>query len=288
LSDAQNGLRVVPHFIDIHELPGVTSEIAAAEHIRDIEVQGPQSVNYSKYWLNEETGRLFCYCEAPTAEAAIEVHRLAHGVPADKLIEVTPELMELFLGAVGFVDKSGAVLISEPGGNVHDTAIRTILFTDIVDSTSLTQRLGDEAAMAIIAAHDQIVRQALADNRGHEVKHTGDGIMAVFVSSVGAVRCAVQAQREVSKCVIEAIGEPIRIRIGIAAGEPVGHNNDLFGATVQLAARLCAHAGTSQIFVSSAVADLCHGKRLHFEDVATLALQGFPREISARFVVWQQ
>jgi hypothetical protein len=126
----------VPHFIDIHELPGVTSEIAAAEHVRDTEIQGPYKVDFSKYWLNEETGKLFCYCEAPTAEVALEVHRLAHGDPSpENIIEVTPDLVELFLGSVGFVDKSGAVLIPGTGGTVHDRP-----YARSSSPTSLTRR----------------------------------------------------------------------------------------------------------------------------------------------------
>jgi class 3 adenylate cyclase len=276
----------VPHFIDIHELPGVTSEIAAAEHIRDIELQGPYAVDYSKYWLNEQSGKLFCYCEAPTAEAAIEVHRLAHGVPAENLIEVTPELLELFMGNAGFVDVNGAVMIPVPGGSEHDPATRSILFTDIVDSTGMTQRLGDDAAMDVLAVHDRIVRKELSESGGREVKHTGDGIMAVFSSSAGAVRCAVEAQRALHAVPSDEFGEPIRIRIGIAAGEPVSRNNDLFGATVQLAARLCAQAGPSEILVSSAVADLCLGKRFQFEALRAFELKGFPEAIGARRVAW--
>ncbi len=275
----------MPHFIDVHHLPGITTEIAAAEHIRDIDVQGPYAVDYSKYWLNEETGKLFCYCEAPTAEAAIEVHRLAHGDPAENLIEVTPELLELFLGTAGFVDTTGAVMLSA-GDREHDTATRTILFTDIVGSTALTQRLGDEAAMAIVTAHDEIVRSALAEHGGREVKHTGDGIMAVFVSAVGAVRAAIHAQRELSTYAGDGIDESIQIRVGIASGEPVGRNGDLFGATVQLAARLCAHAGPSQIVVSGVVADLCLGKRLRFEELGTVTLKGFLADVTARLAAW--
>jgi class 3 adenylate cyclase len=278
----------VPHFIDIHELPGITSEIAAAEHIRDIEEQGPFAVDYSKYWLNEQSGKLYCYCEAPTAEAAMEVHRLAHGVAAERLIEVTADLLDLFLCNAGFVDASGAVMFATSSGSEHDTATRSILFTDIVDSTAMTQRLGDDAAMAVIGMHDEIVRKALVANGGREVKHTGDGIMAAFLSSAGAVACAVQAQRELCGRSTHELGERVRIRIGIAAGEPVGRNNDLFGATVQLAARLCAQAGPAQILVSRAVADLCLGKRFRFETLELFELKGFPDEVGARRVAWDE
>lgn len=225
----------MPLYIDIHEIPGVTSALAAAEHIKDIDAQGPFEVDYSKYWLNEETGKIFCLCEAPNVEAAIAVHKLAHGVAADKIIEITPELSELFLGPAT-TDAAGAVVRPSASGFRNDTGTRTVLFTDIVGSTELTQKLGDEAAFAVVERHDELVRAALARTGGRLVKHTGDGIMAVFVSVVAAVRCANEIQYELSK------GEPFDVRIGLAAGEPIERNGDFFGGAVQLAARLCSHA----------------------------------------------
>ncbi len=73
--------------------------------------------------------------------------------------------------------------------------IRTVLFTDIVGSTALTQELGDEDAMELVHLHDKIVRAALESSDGREVKHTGDGIMASFVSAAAAIKCAAQIQR---------------------------------------------------------------------------------------------
>ncbi len=275
----------MPLFIDIHEIPGVTSEVAAAEHIRDIDAQGPFAVDYTRYWLNEATGKIFCMCEAPTAEAAMEVHRLAHGAPADKIIEVTPELTELFLGPV-ITDPSGAVLLPGDPGGANDPATRTIMFTDIVNSTALTQLLGDDASMEIVEAHDAIVRKALAAAGGREVKHTGDGIMAVFVSAATAVRAATEIQRDIAADSIANPGRAFELRIGVAAGEPVDRHNDLFGATVQLAARLCAHAQPGQILVSNVVHDLCLGKRIRFGESDAVTLKGFDDYVSARTVEW--
>jgi class 3 adenylate cyclase len=275
----------MPLFIDIHEIPGVTSEVAAAEHIKDIDAQGPFAVDYSKYWLNESTGKIFCMCEAPSVDAATEVHRLAHGAPADRIIEVTPELTELFLGPF-VTDGGGAVLLPSELGNTHDPGTRTILFTDIVNSTALTQLVGDEDAMLFVEAHDTIVRDALVGQGGREVKHTGDGIMAVFVSAASAIRCAIDVQKGLERDALDHPERPIRVRIGIAAGEPVGRDNDLFGATVQLAARLCAYAEPGQILVSNVVADLCIGKRIRFGEAGTLTLKGFDAHVSARPVEW--
>jgi class 3 adenylate cyclase len=111
---------------------------------------------------------------------------------------------------------------------------------------------------------------------------------ASFASAAGAVKCATQIQRELAKHREGGAHErPIRVRIGAAAGEPVEHHDDLFGATVQLAARLCSHALPEQIVVSNVVAELCTGKLLPFEDLGELVLKGFDRPVRAHAVAWQ-
>ena len=83
------------------------------------------------------------------------VHREAHGLMPEKIIEVEPDVAEVFLGGTE-TSAAGAVLL--PGGapNERDPGIRTILFTDVVNSTTLTQLLGDEAALALLGVHDTI------------------------------------------------------------------------------------------------------------------------------------
>ncbi len=176
----------MPLYMDIHNLPGgVSAEDVAKAHTEDVKIEGKYGVHYHKYWVNEKAGKIFCLCDAPDAEAATQVHREAHGMVADKIIEIQPELAEGFLGGVE-VNEAGAALV--PGAtNDRDPGIRTILFTDIVASTTLTQALGDEAALAMLGVHDTIVRDALSTLGGREVKHTGDGIMASFVSAASAV-----------------------------------------------------------------------------------------------------
>ena len=123
--------------------------------------------------------------------------------------------------------------------------MRAIVFTDIRGSVAQTLELGDDGHMAVLRAHNDIVRRALEQHAGREVKHTGDGIMAAFGSISAAVEFAINAQRAFA--LWNAKSEPpLQVGIGISAGEPVtGDNDDLFGAAVQLAARLCgsAHAG---------------------------------------------
>lgn len=272
--------------MDIHEIPGgVSAEDVAKAHAQDVEVEGKYGVHYHKYWVNEKEGKVFCLCEAPNAEAAVEVHRQAHGLLPNKLIQVQPDVAELFLGG-SEVNLAGAVIMPSGKTNDRDPGIRTILFTDIVESTAMTRQLGDEGAMELLAVHDKVVRDALADLGGREVKHLGDGIMASFVSAASAVKCAARVQNEIAKHSRANTDRPIRVRVGLAAGEPVERHNDLFGVTVQLAARLCSHAQAEQILVSNVVAELCQGKVLPFEDLGEVSLKGFDSPVHAHAVTW--
>jgi class 3 adenylate cyclase len=140
--------------------------------------------------------------------------------------------------------------------------------------------------MELLEVHDSIVRNALLDLGGREIKHLGDGIMASFVSAAAAVKCATRVQREIARHGQEHKDRPINVRLGIAAGEPVEHHNDLFGCTVQLAARLCSHAQPQQILVSNVVAELCEGKALPFEDLGAIPLKGFDHPVRAHAVTW--
>ena len=278
----------MPLYMDIHNLPeGTTPEDVAKAHASDMETQQKYGVEYQKYWVNEKTGKVFCLVHAPNAEAAECVHREAHGLLAEKIIEVEPDVAEVFLGGTE-TNSVGAVLLPGGGTDARDPGIRTVLFTDIANSTSLTQSLGDEAALALLGVHDTIVRAALSDLGGREVKHTGDGIMASFVSAAGAVRCAIQIQRELDKYAQANPERPLKVRVGAAAGEPVEQRNDLFGSTVQLASRLCAHAQPEQILVSNAIPDLCIGKGLVFEELGEIALKGFGQPVRAHAAAWKQ
>jgi class 3 adenylate cyclase len=274
--------------MDIHDIPGgVSAKDVATAHYKDVAIQDKYGVHFHKYWVNEKAGKVFCLCHAPDAETAERVHREAHGLMPEKVIQVEPEMAALFMGSAE-TNPAGAVVLPGGAADDRDPGIRTILFTDIVESTSLTQKIGDEAAMEMVDLHDSVVREALKDLGGREVKHTGDGIMASFVSAAGAVKCAARVQNELAKHSRTNADRPIQVRVGIAAGEPVERDNDLFGATVQLASRLCAHAAAEQILVSNVVAELCHGKVLQFQDLGQVSLKGFEHPVRAHAVPWAE
>jgi len=262
----------MPLYMDIHTVDGASAQDVAKAHMADMDVQGQYEVEYLKYWFNQDCGKLFCLVEAPNAEAAGCVHREAHGMVAEKLIEVDPDLVEGFMGTA-VINEVGAAL--EPESGRRDPGVRTVMFTDMVGSTDATSHLGDDAAMGLLSTHNRVVREALSANGGREVKHTGDGIMAAFNSAAAAVRCACQIQAAIKDHNDQGGSPPIQLRIGMSAGEPVEDRDDLFGATVQLAARLCASAEPGQVLVSNVIADLCLGKGLQFADAGDRELKGF-------------
>ena len=182
----------------------------------------------------------------------------------------------------------GPLVEHAPGEPYVDTAFRAILFTDISGSTALTQRLGDAGAMQVLAIHDRVVRDTLRLHGGTEVKHTGDGLMASFRSVVDAVSCAITIQRNVTAQLAAVAGEehPVAVRIGIAAGEPVTANGDLFGAAVQQAARLVDRAAPGGIVVSAAVRDLAIGKGFSFGKARQVRLKGFDEAVRSFEVAW--
>jgi class 3 adenylate cyclase len=246
-------------------------------HLEDLEVQDQFGVRFITYWFDDERQTAFCLATAPNKEAVEAVHHASHGFVAYQIIEVDRRAVERFMGGI----------VEHPPGEPYvDTAFRTILFTDIWHSTSLTQRLGDAGAMEVLRTHDETVREALERHGGSEVKHTGDGLMAAYHSVVDGIGCAIRIQLRLTE-VAERQGMPLRVRIGLSAGEPVTERDDLFGAAVQLAARLCDSAEPGSILVSSAVRDLALGKGFTFRDHGTLVFKGFDEPVQAFEVDWE-
>ena len=194
---------------------------------------------------------------------AERVHREAHGEIPNAIIPVDLAAVEAFLGRIG--DPRAAPARRGPA---VDSGLRAVMFTDIVGSTEMTARLGDSAALELVRAHDALVRRGLEAYGGREIKHTGDGIMASFDNVANSVRSAADIQRRFAAYNADA-SETLSVRIGIDAGEPVEDHNDLFGSTVQLAARLCSEAEANGIIVSGFARELCPE-----EDVARFVALG--------------
>jgi YVTN family beta-propeller protein len=152
------------------------------------------------------------------------------------------------------------------------SGIATVMFTDVEASTDITTRLGDDAAASLFAAHDRIVREEVAAFGGRDVRSTGDGFLVVFDSARAAVSCALSIQRELA-----AREEAIRVRIGLNAGEMLEGGGELFGAAVNLAARVMDRADGGEVLMTDTVRQLVGTMTgASFRDRGRVALKGFP------------
>jgi len=164
------------------------------------------------------------------------------------------------------------------------SAFRTVLFTDVVGHTEMMSRLGDERGREVLREHERITREVLKLHEGTEVKTMGDGFMASFGSVTKAVECAIALQRAFAG----HGGEPLSVRVGLNAGEPIEEDGDLFGATVILASRIAAKAEGGEILVADTVRGLCSGKGFLFADTGEVTLKGFEEPVRLYEVRWQE
>lgn len=149
--------------------------------------------------------------------------------------------------------------------------LATLLFTDIVESTTLASEVGDERWRSLLAEHHRIARRQLDRNGGREVKTVGDGFLATFDGPARAVRCAVAIRDELA-----AVG--LRIRAGVHTGEIELQPDDIAGLAVHIGARISAAAGPGEVLVSGTVKDLVVGSGLSFDDRGSHELKGVPGE----------
>jgi class 3 adenylate cyclase len=184
--------------------------------------------------------------------------RIAEFVNADEAAKVTPRL---------------------------DTAsgIRTVLFTDLVGHTEMMQRLGDARGRDVLREHERITRETLKRHGGVEIKADGDSFMVSFASVANAVECAIALQRAFAA----REGEPLNVRMGLNAGEPIEDEGDLFGATVILAARIKEMAGAGDILIPETVRGLVAGKGFVFSDRGETMLKGFEDAVRLYEVRWR-
>ena len=114
----------MPVYMDVHEVgPEVTAEDIAKAHASDVQVQDKYGVRYEKYYFNEKAGKIFCLCHAPSTEAAVRVHKEAHGLVANKLIQIEPEMADLLMGA-GEIDRAGAAVFPVASADERDPGTR--------------------------------------------------------------------------------------------------------------------------------------------------------------------
>ncbi len=191
-------------------------------------------------------------------------------------VELTGTLSEL-LESIGSGSKPLPLI-----GQISGTS--TLLFTDIVDSTRLSEELGDIAWSHLIKDHLERLRLVIQGKGGSVVKTLGDGGMYVFSSGSSALRAAIGIQRSLA----ESSHRQIHVRIGVHTGDVIHTEGDYLGMTVNKAARVAAAAQPDEILVSSTTADLVSSTEFDFGEAVTVELKGIDGAHQLRPLIWQR
>jgi len=232
--------------------------------------------------------------EAPTL---ILQHRDMRGLRPDEGREIATRIPNARLAVLEGKQSAVDSVLSAIGDFLGDgdappvpghrpSAFRTIVFTDVEGHTEMLQRLGDKAGRAVLRDHERITREILRAHDGTEVKSMGDGFMASFDSATSAVECAIALQRAFAAR-NESAADPIRVRVGVNAGEPIAEDADLFGTAVTMASRVMSQGRGGEILVSEVVRSLVAGKGFGFADRGAVALKGYPEPVRIYEVLWE-
>jgi len=254
--------------MDRHDVPGATAEDAANAHVSDLEVAGKYDVEFLSYWFDPDRESVFCFARSPDRDNIIAVHSESHGLVPHEIIGVSEDSVLRFLGTVK--DPADASEVTNP--------FRVIVFTDLEGSTALTEEIGQAEFMVLLSEHDLIVRRAVVTARGREVKHTGDGFLVSFDAAADALEFCVDVLEGFRDRNDSGADRPLRVKVGVAAGEPVDHNDDIYGTAVNLASRLCDQASGGTVFAAPDIPDLA-GEGFRFREVGERVLKGFPAPV---------
>lgn len=167
------------------------------------------------------------------------------------------------------------------------SAMRAILWTDLEAHSAMMEQLGDEKGRAVLRGYERLTRKALTVHGGTEVKAMGDGFMAWFPSAQQALDCAIALQQGIAEH-NATTAQPLSVRVGVNAGEPIVEEDDLFGASVIAAARICREASGDEIIVSDVVRQLVAGKSFLFTQRGEVPLKGFDEPVRLYEVGWRR
>jgi len=274
----------MPIYMDRHNAPTASAEDLAQAHDLDLEAQDEYGVRFLTYWFDRERGKAFCLVDAPDAQSVEKVHAHAHGNVPTEVIEVDLDEVKAFLGRT---DDPPA---PENGSHPEmDSAFRVIMFTDLQDSTGLSVFVGDIRAIELLEEHDRIIQDTVQKNDGTVVKHTGDGFLISFKSLSDCLNSAVAIQHSFEVFNDRVTDFPLKVKIGINAGQPIERHGDLFGIVVQLSARICSHAKPGQILVSGVIPELLADgdESVKFVKSGAIPLKGFIAATTLYELIWK-
>jgi DNA-binding SARP family transcriptional activator len=274
----------------------IEADLACGRHgelVAELEVQTRAHPLRERLWAQ----RMLALYRAGRQAEALRAYQDLRGVLGDELgLEPSAALARL----------EGAILRHEPelewppeapaaaprpasavGGGTSPSGVITFLFTDLVGSTELLERLGEDAAEELHRTHFGLLRRAVSDAGGQEMKSLGDGLMVAFSSPLAALRCAIAIQEAIASHNRAHPEKALRVRVGVHSGEPVQQEDDFFGTAVVVANRLCDRAEGGQILASGLVAGLVGSRGgIRFASVGPLLLKGLAVPVPTVAIGW--
>jgi class 3 adenylate cyclase len=242
---------------------------------------------YAKAHINDDVRDLLGSVSVPTLviQRAGDTYRragqgkyLAERIPGARFVELQGRDHLPFVGnSDEIVDEIEEFLTGARSGPELGRVLATILFTDIVDSTSKAVELGDSRWNRLLAGHNQIIKLQLSKHRGRLIDTAGDGVLALFDGPARAIRCALAIRDSVHD-----LG--LRIRAGLHTGEVEVGADGISGLGVHIGARISALADPDEVLVSRTVKDLVAGSGIGFQERGTHELKGVPDRWELFFV----
>lgn len=219
----------MPIYMDVHIVPGVKARNVAEAHWQDLIHQHEYGCKCMTYWIDEGRESIFCLIEAPDKDTVKEMHSKTHGLVPHKIIEVSKNLVQSFLGRI--YDPEDAETSTDGLKVFTDPGFRILLVTTTTDPVLLKHRHGAEKANQLLREHNLILRRHLSTYDGAEVEGSGPGFIISFSSASRALSFASAVQKDLSANIADDLG----FRMSITGGEPVSKSNKLFGDALDLA-----------------------------------------------------
>jgi AraC-like DNA-binding protein len=235
----------MPLYMDRHDGLNATAKSLAEAHQLDLKVQNKFGCKAHTYWYDEDKQIAFCLIEGPDTKSVEDMHRNSHGLVGNQIIEVQSDIVEYFLGRI-----SDPASVNHTEKFINETAFRAILYIDCkrILNNSKTAKNSEPGLNKIL---NEVIRPALSEFNGIEIKINNEGMMASFTSVTKSLQCALKIQKRISAMNKKSKNCEIVASIGLSTGYPVTNGDEFFGETVILAKRLSEIANGHNIVLSS-------------------------------------
>ena len=254
--------------MDVHIVPGVKAKDVAEAHRLDLMHQNEHGCNCMTYWIDEARESIFCLIEANTQQDVINMHQKAHGLVPNKVIEVSSDLVNAFLGRIydpadAPIDKKGLKVFADP-------SFRILLITSITDNVLLKHQWGASKTSELLDDYHRIIRKNIQQYSGQEAAYIGNSFVISFASAADAATCALAIKNEMPTI----LAGKLNYKAALNAGEPIEQSNELFGDTIQYALNLCSISPAEKIALAFPVKqllpeELFRKEKKHFQPILT-------------------